>query len=321
MNKTVIGWIEFLATLETSSIKSMHQPTDHFQGIPAFVQAVECGSFSVASRRMGLSPSSVGKAVARLEQRLGVQLFQRTTRRLSLTDEGADFYESCLRAVSELDRATGRARDSRRQPAGRVRIALPSLYGRVRVMPVLIASSQSHPELDLDVLFSSRAVDLIEEGFDLAVRIGRLDSSATHVARRLGEQALMLSASPAYLRQHGTPATLDELAQHTCIARLREGRHEAWQFREGAMGSSRLPQNARFRFSDFDAVKEAALAGLGLAQLPAWFISDALRAGRLRPVLPEWQPPPLPIHVLWARTTRMSARMRVVIDALADGCG
>ena len=241
----------------------MHQPTDHFQGIPAFVQAVECGSFSVASRRMGLSPSSVGKAVARLEQRLGVQLFQRTTRRLSLTDEGADFYESCLRAVSELDRATGRARDSRRQPAGRVRIALPSLYGRVRVMPVLIASSQSHPELDLDVLFSSRAVDLIEEGFDLAVRIGRLDSSATHVARRLGEQALMLSASPAYLRQHGTPATLDELAQHTCIARLREGRHEAWQFREGAMGSSRLPQNARFRFQRLRCGEGGRVGGAG----------------------------------------------------------
>ncbi|CAB3962296.1 MULTISPECIES: LysR family transcriptional regulator [Burkholderia] len=299
------------------------QLSDRFQGILAFIQAVECGSFSVASRQMGMSPSSVGKAVARLEQRLGVRLFVRTTRRMSLTDEGVAFHESCLRALAELDQAESVLTERRLLPSGRVRIALPTLYGRERVLPILMRLAEHYPALDLDVQFSSRAADLVEENIDLAVRIGQLDDSASHVARPLGEQTLWLCAAPDYLARRGTPRTLDDLRDHDCIARLRNGMEEVWQFGGEAgqvaqVGQARhLPRQARLRLSDLAAVKDAALAGRGLAQLPGWFAERDIRAGRLAVVLPDAQPAPLPIHVLWSRTTRMTARLRVTIDALA----
>ncbi|MCQ4321550.1 LysR family transcriptional regulator [Stutzerimonas stutzeri] len=292
----------------------MHS-SDRFQGILAFVRAVEHGSFSVASRQMGLSPSSVGKAVARLEQRLGVRLFQRTTRRMTLTDEGLAFHENCLRALAELDQAEFLLAERLLTPTGRVRIALPTLYGRVRVLPVLTRLAERHAALGLDVVFSSRTVDLVEENVDLAVRIGPLQDSALHVARRLGEQSLWVCAAPDYVVRRGAPSTVDELHDHDCIARLRDGTEEAWQLR-GQTG--RLPPRARLRLSDLEAVKESALAGFGLAQLPGWFIEDDLRTGRLIAVLPDMQPAPLPIHVLWPKTSRMTARLRITIDTLVE---
>lgn len=294
------------------------QSFDRFHGIQAFVRAVECGSFSLASRQLGLSASSVGKAVARLEQRLGVRLFERTTRRMALTDEGQDFHESCLRALAELDQAESVLAERRVLPTGRVRIALPTLYGRICVLPVLSGLLARHPALDLDLLLSSRAVDLVEEHVDIALRIGKLEDSASHVARRLGEQTLCLCAAPAYLTRRGEPRTLDALREHDGIARLRGDVAEAWQF-EAASGAQRPQHRARLRVSDLAAVKDAALAGQGLAQLPGWFVEDEVRAGRLQVVLRDAQPAPLPIHLLWSKTTRMTARQRVTIDALIDG--
>ncbi|CAB3756546.1 MULTISPECIES: LysR family transcriptional regulator [Burkholderia] len=293
-------------------------PTDRFRGILAFVQAVECGSFSVASRRMGQSPSSVGKAVARLEERLGVRLFKRTTRRMTLTDEGEAYHETCLRTLAELDRAESTLAERRQTPTGRVRIALPVLYGRIRVLPVLNALAERHPALDLDVLFSGNTADLVEQNIDLAVRIGRLEDSASHVARPLGEQALRLCAAPGYLDRHGTPSSREALDHHRRIALLRGDAEVAWQFSGDAGRSARQSRHARLRLSDVAAVKDAALAGLGLAQLPGWFVEDDIRAGRLLAVLPDAQPAPLPIHVLWSKTTRMTARLRVTIDALVE---
>ena len=293
------------------------QPVDRFQGIQAFVRAVECGSFSLASRQLGLSPSSVGKAVARLEQRLGTRLFERTTRRMALTEEGQAFHDSCRRALAVLEQAESLLGERRLQPSGRLRIALPTLYGRVRVMPVLSRLLQRHPALELDMLFSSRAVDLVEEHVDIAIRIGAPEDSASHVARPLGQQALWLCAAPAYLERRGAPSTLAELTAHDAIVRLRGGAEEPWQLPPGA-SAPRLPQRARLRLSDLAAVKDAALAGQGIAQLPGWFAEDEVRAERLCVVLQDAQPAPLPIHVLWSRNTRMTARQRVAIDALIE---
>ncbi|MBN3771462.1 LysR family transcriptional regulator [Burkholderia sp. Se-20378] len=294
------------------------QPTDRFQGILAFVQAVECGSFSVASRQLGQSPSSVGKAVARLEERLGVRLFKRTTRRMTLTDEGEAYHEKCLRALAELDQAESALAERHLTPTGRVRIALPVLYGRIRVLPVLNGLAERHAALDLDMLFSNRTVDLVEQNIDLAVRIGRLEDSTSQVARPLGEQALRLCAAPGYLDRRGTPSSREALGDHHCIALLRGEAEEAWQFSGDANRGRRQPRQARLRLSDVAAVKDAVLAGLGLAQLPGWFVEDDIRAGRLVAVLPDAQPEPLPIHVLWSKTTRMTARLRVTIDALVE---
>ncbi|CAM4070496.1 LysR family transcriptional regulator [Kerstersia similis] len=295
------------------------QPYDHFQGVLAFVRAVEHGSFSMASRHMGLSPSSVGKAVARLEARLGVRLFQRTTRRMSLTDAGLAFYDSCQLALGALAQAETALADLQQAPAGRVRVAVPSVYGRVRVMPVLTALAERYPALDWDIAFSSRIVDLVEENFDLAVRIGPLEDSATRVARRLGEQALCLCAAPSYLARRGVPQSLDALASHACLSGKQAGAEDAWYFGSaaGGMGARRyVPRQPHMRVGDMDALRQAALAGAGLAQLPGWFVAEDLRAGRLQAVLSDCMPDPLPIHVLWLQTAWLPARLRVVIDEL-----
>ena len=257
----------------------------------------------------------VGKAVARLEQRLGVRLFERTTRRMALTEEGQAFHESCLRALAELDQAESALAERRSVPSGRLRMALPMLYGRICVLPVLMPLLERHPALDLDLQFSSRAVDLVEEHIDIALRIGQLEDSASQVARRLGEQALWLCAAPAYLARRGAPRTLDDLRDHDGIGRLRGDVAEAWQFNSAA-GAQRSKCRMRLRVSDLAAVRDAALAGQGLAQLPGWFAEEDVGAGRLQRVLRDAQPAPLPIHLLWSRTTRMTACQRVAVDAL-----
>ncbi len=316
MTTQQIESIETSATPKRKTIEFRLQPIDRSQGIPAFVRAGECGSFSLASRQLGLSASSVGKAVARLEQRLGVRLFERTTRRMALTDEGQAFHASCLRALAEIDAAESELSARRALPMGRLRIALPTLYGRVRVLPVLAQLLERHPTLQLDLLFSSRTVDLIEEHVDLALRIGTLEDSATQVARPLGAQALCLCAAPAYLERRGTPSTLEALRDHDAIAHLRAEVEEAWQLRGSAL---RWPHGARLRLGDLAAVRDAALAGQGIAQLPGWFVEGDVRASRLQVLLPHAQPAPLPIHLLWSKTTRMTARQRVCIDALIEG--
>ena len=187
---------------------------ERFAGIRAFVQAVEAGSFSRAAQQLGMSPSSVGKAVARLEQRLDVRLFHRTTRSLSLTDEGLAFHDSCVRALAELEQAESTLAERRIQPAGRLRIAVPVLLGRDWVMPLLLQLAADYPALEIEARFSNQPVDFAEQGCDLAVRIGLLDDSASLAARQLGVQKLVVCAAPAYLARHGAPVTPQALNGH-----------------------------------------------------------------------------------------------------------
>ena len=289
---------------------------ERFAGIRAFVQAVEAGSFSRAAQQLGMSPSSVGKAVARLERRLATRLFHRTTRSLSLTDEGLVFHESCLRALRELEQAEAGLAERRAQPTGRLRIAMPVLLGRDWVMPQLLQLAGDYPALSIEAQFSNRAVDFAEEGCDLAVRIGLLEDSAHLAARQLGVQRLVLCAAPAYLARHGVPATPAELAQHACIGTLREGGLEAWQFQDGHGKPYGVPVAARLRLGHLEAVAQAALAGHGLAQLPRWLVADALADGRLHAVLDDYAGPGLPLYAAWPATRAMTARLRLVIDTL-----
>lgn len=292
--------------------------TERFNGIRAFVQAAQAGSFSAAARQLGLSSSSVGKAIARLEQRLDARLFHRTTRSLSLTDEGLAFHESCVRALDELERAESALAARRVVPSGRLRIALPVLYGRDRVMPVLLTLASRYPALEIDAVFSNRAVDFAEDAVDLAVRIGELDDSPTLAARLLDRQRLCVCAAPAYLLRHGTPATPDELARHACIGMLRDDHAEPWRFQSEQGPARQVKVAARLRLGALEAVAAAAKAGHGLAQLPAWLVDDAVSAGELVPVLNAYAAPGLPVHAVWPATRRMTARLRVVIDALRD---
>lgn len=289
---------------------------ERFAGIRAFVQAVEAGSFSRAAQQLGLSPSSVGKAVARLEQRLDVRLFHRTTRSLSLTDEGLAFHDSCLRALRELEQAETALAERRAEPSGRLRIAMPVLLGRDWVMPQLLCLAAQYPALEIEAQFSNRPIDFAEEGCDLAVRIGLLENSANLAARQLGVQRLAVCAAPAYLAQYGVPATPVQLDSHACVGMLRDGRIEPWQFQDANGKTHQQRMAARLRLGHLEAVQQAVMGGHGLAQLPEWLIAKELADGRLQRVLDDYASPGLPLYAAWPATRTMTARLRLVIDTL-----
>ena len=208
--------------------------SDRLNGISAFVEAAEAGSFALAAERMRLTRSAVGKSIARLEQRLGVRLFHRTTRSQSLTEDGQAYYERCVRALAELDAGAMALDSGKGEPIGRLRVSVPVLSGRHCVAPVLLALGRQYPRLAIEISFSDHVVDLVEEGYDLAVRIGNLPDSSTLVARRLGTQRMVICAAPSYLAEHGKPATVDELPEHAAIAYGRSGRIEPWRISNDA---------------------------------------------------------------------------------------
>lgn len=305
-----------------------HPPSaEHFGHIRAFVATAQAGSFTAAAEQLGLSRSAVGKAVARLEQGLGARLLQRTTRSLALTDEGRDYLQRCTRALDELAAAEAALAARRGLPTGLVRIGLPRLFGRQWVLPELLALQQRHPGLRLQLVFSSRRADLLDEGLDLAVRIGALPDHAELVARPLGLQQTVLCAAPAFLAAqaaqaaqtphsgHGTPATPADLAGWPGIASgpgpLR------WTLRDGSGRTQAVALASRLQLNDTGAVHDAALAGAGLALLPRWLVAQALRSGALVAVLPGWAGPALPIHLLWPHGGSLPLRVRAVVDALA----
>lgn len=288
------------------------------QGIGVLVQAVEAGSFTAAAQRLGLSKSAVGKSVATLEARLGVRLLDRTTRRLALTAEGADFYQSCLRVLAELDGAESRATARRAEVAGTLRISLPVSFGRRWVMPVLCGLARQHPQLGLDVAFTDRAVDLLEENVDLVVRLGDPGNSAFLSARPLGLQRVVTCAAPAYLAARGRPAAIADLAQHDCICFGHGGHVLGWALRdeEGRTVNARI--KGRHTIGDGDALRAAVLDGLGIAQFPTWLVADALRQGQLQTVLAPHGVEGSSMHALWPATRDLASRIRAAVDALVQ---
>lgn len=284
--------------------------------ISIFVRISESGGFTAAAEQLGISRSGVAKCVARLEERLGVQLFHRTTRSLSLTQEGLLFREGCLRALGELeDVVTGFSRQ-RSSLSGWLRVSLPIVFGPRWVLPELLAITRQHPDLKLDVSFTNRRVDLIHEGIDLAIRIGDLPDSATLVARQLGAQTAVVCAAPAYLRTHGTPQTLGDLDHHDCIVYGHAGYAAPWSFLddEGKPLEKTVP--ARHRFDHAQAILDCALQGMGLAYLAEWLVQDHARAGRLQIVLPEVEAPGFPVYALWPKTRYLAPKVRAVVDEL-----
>ncbi|SEJ90484.1 transcriptional regulator, LysR family [Sphingobium sp. AP50] len=288
---------------------------DHLKGLTAFVQAAEAGSFTLAAVRLNASKSGVAKNVSRLEERLGVRLVNRTTRSFALTPEGQRFYESCVRALAELESAEAALNSDSISPRGRMRIDIPVVFGRRWVVPVLLDLSARHPLLELEITLSDRFVDPIEEGIDLMVRIGELDDSATLMGRKLGIQDSVVCASPDYVAERGAPRTLDDLGDHACIAFGRHGRSVPWDFLiDGAWVSK--PIRGRLSFNDHAAIHEAVRAGHGLGLLATWLIADDLRTGRLVRVLPNIESRGFSIHAIWPQTRQVSPRVRAVVDEL-----
>lgn len=291
--------------------------SDRLNGISAFVEAVEAGSFALAADRMQLTRSAVGKSIARLEQRLGVRLFHRTTRSQSLTDDGQIYYERCVRALAELDAGNAALDSGKSEPVGRLRITAPVLFGRHCVAPLLLHMTQQYRQLNVEMSFNDRNVDLVEEGFDLAVRIGSPVDSATLVARRLGTQNMVICAAPAYLLAHGRPSKVSELTGHSAIAYGRNGQAKPWRVRDET-GQLCTPQpQIRLILDDIQAVADAAVAGAGLAWLPCWLMAKHARAGELQALWDSADVLPAEIHAVWPQSRYLPSKTRVVIDALA----
>ncbi|MEC5407111.1 LysR family transcriptional regulator [Paraburkholderia sp. MPAMCS5] len=290
---------------------------DRFDGLNEFVLSAQEGSFTAAGARLGLTSSAVGKAVTRLEGRIGAKLVHRTTRRLTLTNEGEAYLASCLRVLEDLDETESFLATGHQEPVGRVRIELPATFGRRHVLPSLLELSRRYPRLDISANFSERLVDLIAEGVDVAVRIGQLKDDADIAARRLGEQRLVICATPQYFKEHGKPKDkADLILNHDCIAGLQRSRRPAWLLRNNAGEFELTPVRARHEWGDGEAMLNAAVAGCGVAQLPTWLVGAHLRNGDLIEILKEWSGGEMPVHVIWPRTKYVQPRVRVVIDEL-----
>ncbi len=290
--------------------------TDTLKDIPVFVASVEAGSFAQAAVRLHLSRSAVGKSIARLEERLGVRLFHRTTRSQRLTDNGALFYERCLRALEEIRGAESQLETGKHQVSGRLRVAVPVLFGRQCIAPLLIELAQEHPGLELEMSFSDRVVDLVEEGFDMAVRNGALADSSVLVARRLGEHRMVLCAAPDYLLKNGQPQTVDDLRQHTAINYTRAGRVLPWQLMDYDGTSRTFIPRSSLNMDDLQAICDAALAGHGLAWLPCWMVIKEIHQGNLAPLLKQAPDVRFDVHAVWQQTPHLPLRVRIAIDML-----
>ncbi len=289
---------------------------ERLSGITAFVQVVEAGSFALAAERLRVTRSAIGKTIARLEQRLGARLFHRTTRRQSLTDDGQAYYERCVRALAELDAAEAAFESGRREPLGRLRVSAPVLFGRHCVAPVLRDLMRVHPRLEIELSFNDRVVDLLEDGFDIAVRVGTLADSANLVARRLGTQHMAICASPAYLAKHGHPTSVQAMDGHVGIVYGRAGYDIPWRVRniDGRIEQPKI--KSALRFDDLQAIADAAVAGIGLAWLPCWLLSRHVHAGELVLVMDSEFVVASDIHAVWPKMRHLPSKTRVAIDAL-----
>ncbi|QGZ65248.1 LysR family transcriptional regulator [Paraburkholderia acidisoli] len=292
---------------------------DKLDGVAVFVQVIEAGSFTLAAERMNLTRSAVGKVIARLEQRLGARLLQRTTRSQTLTEAGQAYYDRCVRALAELDAAEVELESGHREPRGRLRVSAPIAFGHQCVAPVLFRLAHAHPELQIDISFTDRMVDLVEEHVDLAVRIGALRDSTSLAARPLGVQDMSIAAAPSYLARHGMPVDIDDFAGHHGIAYSRDGRVSPWRMRDENGDEHDLKIEPKLSLDDIQAIAGAGVAGLGLVQIPCWLLTRYMASGELVAVRERCGVRPQEIHAVWIKTPYVPLKTRCAIDALVEG--
>lgn len=292
-----------------------------FDLIVSFASAARHAGFARAARELGLSPSAVAKNVASLEAQLGMRLFHRTTRQVTLSQDGEDLYARCKRILEEMESLEAVAADARSGPRGTLRIDVPITYGRKVVLPVLTGLMARHPEVKIDVRFSDQVVDIVKEGLDAAVRIGPLADSGL-VGRMFDQQVIWTCASPAYLAKRGKPESPDDLSAHTSLMfRMpSSGRDRPWQFRVGKRSVSLVPDSG-VRLGDGEALVQAAAAGLGVIQVPKYIAEDEVKRGGLVEILPRFRPAPQPISLVYPSNRHVPLRVRVLAEVLARRSG
>jgi len=291
---------------------------DRYAEMQMFVRVVETGSISGAAERLEIAKSAVSRRLADLESRLGVQLLHRTTRRLSLTDSGRAFHERAQRILADLDEAEAAVSQAHGALKGRLRVALPLSFGLLHLAPLIEAFMSLHPDVEFDLDFNDRQIDLMQEGYDLAIRIARLPDSSL-IARRLTSIRHMLCASPAYLKTHGTPTQPDDLRHHVCLAysNLANPGLLRYQTPDGKAGSIQVPVKLHANNGDF--LCRAALAGHGIILQPDFYLREALQSGRLVTLLNDHVWPESNVYAVYPPTRHLSSRVRAFVDFLAQG--
>jgi DNA-binding transcriptional LysR family regulator len=289
---------------------------DRLEAMRVFVAVAEAQGFATAARRLALSPPAVTRAVSALEERIGARLLHRTTRLVRLTEAGQRFLADAKRILGELEEAEASAAGAHAAPRGQLALTAPMMFGRMHVAPIVLEFLERHPHVDVRMVLLDRIADLMEEGFDVAVRIAHLpDSSLT--ALRVGAVRRVVCASPAYLRAHGTPQTPADLARFTAIATSGSDAPPEWSFTSAAGVVSMRPPT-RLIVNSADVAIAAAIAGRGLTRVLSYQIAPALAAGRLAIVLAAYEHPPLPIHLVHREGRRAAARVRAFVDFAAE---
>ena len=291
---------------------------DRITSMRVFTRAAQAGSLSAAARQMDMSAAMAAKHVDALEARLGVKLLHRSTRKLVLTDAGADYLEACLRILPEIDEAESAAAARRILATGLLRLNAPLAYGLRHVAPLMPAFAQAHPALTVELALSDAAVDVVGERWDLALRVGRLHDERLQ-ARHLGDCAMLVAAAPAYLEAHGQPRTVADLAQHNCLGYTLSPTASPGEWLFGADGRVRQKVQGNLHANNGDALLSAALGGQGLIYQPGFIVGDAVARGELHALPLDHPPHDLGgIHAVWPATRHTPAKVRAMVDFLLE---
>lgn len=289
---------------------------DRLDTIRLFIRVVETGSFSRAGKGEGVAQSTVSKQVSSLEARLGAQLIRRSPRGLSVTEQGQEFYGLAIGILADLEAAEARIGSGDVAPKGRIRVACPPVFSSKLIVPGLSPFLARYPELTIDLDVSERYVNLIEDGVDVAIRIGDLADSSLF-ARQIGSVEAVVVATPDYLERHGIPKAPADLDRHSCLPFLFQGSSKTWKFQD-TEGEIAFAPSARLRTNDAESVHAAVLAGLGLAQGPSWMFADEIAAGTLNAVLADCRPRFFPIHAVTSGNRRMTGAIKAFVDFVAE---
>lgn len=287
---------------------------DTLEAMSVFVRVVERGSFSAVARELGTTQPTISKQISALEQRLGGRLIARSTRQLSLTDEGQRYYQQCRDILAAIDNAEHSFQTGREAVAGPLRVASSVSFGRLQLAPRLRGFLQVHPQVSVDLQLSDQNVDLLSEGVDVAIRIGELKDSNL-IARQIGLTRRLTVASPAYLAQHPGPQTPEELAQHNCLLFTLLKQVDTWSFDDGRYS---VQVRGNVHSNNSEAIREMVLSGLGISLSPSWLYREDIDAGRVVQIMPKHTPSSLPIYAVFPANRRQSARVRTFVDFLAE---
>ena len=294
---------------------------DRIDVMRLFTRVADGGSFSKAARTAGISQPTVSKLIAALEKRLGAQLLRRTSRGLTLTAAGQDYYEASLRVVEAMEDAESRIGKGEIAPSGLVRVAISAGFGRMYIIPRLPEFFAAYPDVEVEFDISQRHVNLVEEGLDLAIRLGHLTDSSL-LARRIGSQGMTTVASPAYIARHGAPLTPDDLQGHACISFVYRDAPRPWAFKgaagKGAAGPIEVHPTGPMRCNDAENIREAVVQGLGIGHNANWLYARDIDDGALVPLLKDYAPDLSPINAVWPGSRRLPSKTRVFVDFLAD---